>query len=143
MSSPTNNLANTFGYFWNDFNNVQHAGGDYTHIKQYLRDHVTMVRVDDFDAVTGSAQYIVNYLNQTQGNLSTTPKWPQFNPTGTPTILTHYNGMRVPILGDVTGAGTYKDTRSSMPINVSYSFRYKPNTNGIWLIGYASATPTP
>jgi hypothetical protein len=132
MSRPSTILGTSFNNFCGDFNNAVNIG-NYSKILPYLLPTVTMVRVDDFDSITGTKAYIVKYLHQTQ---TLTNNWPTFTPITSVVDTTH---------GTVTGQGTYIDNADTgVSINVSFSFRFRQDAStGYWLIGYASATPTP
>ncbi len=133
-SGPTTAVGTSFDNFYQDFNLVGVKQDNYSRIKQYLADRVTMVRVDDFDSIMGTKEYIVTYLNQTQGKQAATPQWPQFNPTSGTIVVDSVHGT-------VTGQGTYQDTVGGTAIPVNFSFRFKQDSSNDWLIGYASATP--
>jgi hypothetical protein len=133
MSFPSGDLVGTFKAFCADFDDAKNIG-NYNAIKKYLYNPVTMQYVDDPGTRTGSPQDIVNYLNTDQAQSA---NWPQFDPDSG-----QINPCKRHRIGNVTGPGTYQDSQDVAAIPVSYSFRFKQDANGNWLIAFASATPT-
>jgi hypothetical protein len=137
---PSNDLLQTFRDAMAAFNGAQNDG-DYHNFQPYLYSSVLIQKIDDpSDFISGPPTSIIAYLNLTQAD---TGLFPQFNDGGHPHQKRHLSKKNEQV-GDITGSGngSYQDDcNNPMTVLIQYSFRFKLDTNGNWLLASAFGTP--
>jgi|HubBroStandDraft_4_1064222.scaffolds.fasta_scaffold458431_1 hypothetical protein len=134
---PSNDLLQTFKDAMAAFNGAL-TDLNYQNFQQYLYSSVLIQKVDDpSDFVSGPPASIIAYLDLTQASTKT---FPQFDDGGHPHQKKHISKKHENI-GDVTGNGRYQDNCNYATwIPIQYSFRFKADATGNWLLASALGT---